>query len=85
LPYATAVALTRTAKRAQTKIRRNLPRRFIIRKKWVGKGVQIKPATKKRHVAVIFSRDEFMVRQEEGGIKRPKGRHIAVPGSGIRA
>ena len=85
LPYATAVALTRTAKRAQTKVRRNLPRRFTIRNQWVSKGILIKPATKKKPEAVVYSRDDFMVRQEEGGAKRPKsGRHIAVPGSGTK-
>lgn len=80
LPFATARALTWLAMDVQKEERRELPRRFTIRNTWVAKGIRIKPAKKTRLVAEVYSRDDFMERQEEGGTKRPKqGQHLAVP------
>lgn len=82
LPFAAALASTRTAGRAQTKIRRNLPRRFTIRNKWVQSGIRVKPAKKTdpRPRAVVWSRDDFMYLHEEGGVKKPvDGKALAVP------
>ncbi|MCB9725375.1 MAG: phage tail protein [Spirochaetaceae bacterium] len=89
IPYATAVALTRTAQAAQKAIRAGLPNRFKIRNDFIERGVRIQPATKSRPEAAVYwrapggaSRREFaysLARQETGGVKRPKRRHLALP------
>lgn len=79
LPFANARALTWTASDAQKAIRRELPRRFIIRNNYVSKGIRIEKATKANQAAKVGSVDEFMERQDKGGTKRPKGRHVAIP------
>ena len=83
LPYASALGLTRIAKRAQTKVKRNIPRRFIMRKKWIQTGIRINPATKQQLWSRVYSRDDFMALQETGGIKRPQRRALSIP-VGIR-
>lgn len=83
IPFATALALTRTAQDVQAEIRRQLPQRFTIRNSWVSKGIVISKATKRQLYAIVRSRDDFMVLQETGGTKAPRGRHLAVP-QGIR-
>ena len=79
LPFATARALTWTAKDAQTKVRGELPKRFTIRNSWVSRGIQIVPAKLHNLEAEVGSRDKFMKRQEEGGTRYPLGKHIAIP------
>lgn len=78
IPFATALALTRTAQDVQSEIRRQLPQRFVIRNNWVAKGIVISKATKRQLYAIVRSRDDFMVRQETGGTKTGSG-SIAVP------
>lgn len=82
-PFATAVALTRTAKDAQKTLRHDLARQFTIRDHWTEKGIRIRPARKAdwpRQVAAVGSRDQYMARQASGGIKRGRGgRRVAVP------
>jgi hypothetical protein len=68
-PFATALALTRTAQDAQAEIRRQLPSRFTIRTPWVAKGVRYKPANKQNLTAVVYDVDPFMRIQETGGEK----------------
>lgn len=89
LPFAQALALTRTAQAAQRKIKGGLPGRFNIRNNFVERGVRIKAATKRKTEAVVFWRApggasrrgfaEALARQETGGIKRPAKRTIALP------
>lgn len=78
-PFATAKTLTQVAKMAQNKVRRAARRRFTLRSKWVETGIRIKPATKKNPIAYVGSRDEFMIRQELGGTKRPARKTLAIP------
>ncbi len=81
LPYATALALTRTAQDAQAEIKRGLPRRFKLRNRWVEQGIRVKAARKgPAPEAVVHSRDGFMFLQEVGGTKLPHGRALAIPG-----
>jgi hypothetical protein len=79
LPFATALALTRTAQAAQERVRNELPSHFTIRNSWVSKGILIERAEKKTLEATIFSRDDFMILQEKGGTKLPRGRSLSVP------
>lgn len=81
IPFATVGALNSTAFAAQREIKRQLPRKFILRNRWTESGVQVRKANKRNMTAtVLMGRGrEYMARQEEGGIKRPHGQHLAVP------
>lgn len=90
VPFATAVALTKTAQAAQKKIQEEIPNRFRVTKKWWLKqqptGVKIEPATKKRLWARVFTKAYFADLQEEGGTKKPtRGSRLAVPTERVRA
>lgn len=78
-PFASALALTKTAQDVQLDERRDLSQNFVLRNNWVSQGVRIKAATKANLEAAVFQRDDFMVLQAEGGTKRPRGRSLAVP------
>jgi len=82
VPFATALALTWTAADAQAAVRDALPGKFTIRNTWVDKGIRILPAHKAswpNMSARIYSRDDFMARQEFGGVKVPRGHDLAIP------
>lgn len=79
IPFAMALALTRTSQDAQLEVRRGLRARFTIRNNWVERGILYKQARKDNLVASVFSRDDYMVLQEKGGAKRPRGSSVAVP------
>lgn len=81
LPYASAVAVTRTAWDAQKAIVAEMPSRFTLRRDWILKGVMVIPATKNNLRAVVYDRDKFMVKQETGGVQvNLNGRkYLAVP------
>lgn len=87
MPFARAKALTMTAQDAQADVRASLYERFTIRRPWVPGGIRITAA--KKHDAVPFaevgSRDEFMLKQETGGVKGPAPgkRTVAIP-AGVR-
>lgn len=78
-PFARALALTRTAQAAQNEVRDKLGEKFIIRGKWVPGGIRIQKADKNDATpsAIVGSKDEFMARQETGGVKRGDG--MGVP------
>lgn len=80
IPFATALALTRTAQDIQSEVRRGLPQRFTLRNDWVRKGIRIERAEKRNLQAKVYTKDDFMVLQETGGSKTPiDGKSIAVP------
>lgn len=80
LPFATALALTRTAVAYNEHARAQLGQKFTIRSGWVGKGFRTRKATKRDLVAKAFHLDKFMALQEEGGDKTPLNRRtVAVP------
>jgi len=87
LPFATAVALTKTAQAGQARIRRELPDRFTIRNRFLERNVRIRAATKRRPEARVewrppASRSAFtsqLATQETGGTRRPRGRTLALP------
>jgi hypothetical protein len=85
VPFATALALTRTAHDAQRDVRDKLPQQFHIRRPWVPQGIRVEPARKDNLVARVYSRDSFMAWQETGG-RKPSGRHLmAVPVGRMRS
>ena len=83
LPFATALALTRTAQTAQSEIREDLPKHFKQRGSglsWISRGIGIEAAKKDHPEATVYSRDWFMLYQEEGGTKHPlTAAAMAVP------
>jgi hypothetical protein len=86
IPFAAALALTRTAQDAREEIKRELPSRFTIRTPWVAKGIRYTPATKRSLTATVSDIDPFMRIQETGGEKRSihrrvfdYGDYIAIP------
>lgn len=85
VPFAGALALTRTAAAIQGRVRGELPKRFILRNSWVSKGIRTTKATKRHLEATVYSRDEFMLQHERGGTKTPRsGAHLTIP-RGIRS
>jgi hypothetical protein len=83
IPFATARALTVTARDAQSDLRTEMPKRFTLRTSRVNKGIRITPATKGNLTAVVGSIDWFMRDQEVGGTRKASGHRIAVP-KGVR-
>ena len=80
LPFAEARTLTLTARDARDDVRKGLGNKFVLRSKWVERGIQSVSATKQLPVAMVGSRDWFMADQEEGGRRRPlTGMHRAAP------
>jgi hypothetical protein len=84
IPFATARALTWTAKEAQAAIQNQIPIIFkVSRKWWLAKqptGIKIRPATKIEPVAAVYTQAYFADLQERGGTKIPfKGRGLLVP------
>jgi hypothetical protein len=79
IPFATAVALTRTAIEARDAVRMQAKERFTIRTPWVLKGIQAKSADKRSLTAHVIARDDFMALQEEGGVKEARGKALGVP------
>jgi len=79
VPFATALALTRTAQDAQAQVRDEMPRRFTLRRRWLQSGIRIERATKRDLRAAVKSRDKMLTKHEFGGTKRPFRGHLAVP------
>lgn len=85
IPFATARALTWTAQEAQKQERRELPHLFTLRNNFLKNSVGITAATKTNWTSMVGFKTsagrstDFMELQEEGGIKTPRGRVIAIP------
>jgi len=84
MAFAVAKALTKTAVDVQREVQNNMPSRFIIRRPWVLKGIQVERATKQSLTATVYSRDKFMQLQEFGGTKNPLRNYIAIPTSMVK-
>jgi hypothetical protein len=80
VPFATAAALTDTAKDGQSGVQDSLSRRFTLRNNYVRSGIRITPATKATMMAVVGSLEPFMEKQETGGTKTARDHsRVAVP------
>lgn len=89
LPFATAVAATALAQRAQIAVRMSLGHNFTVRTPWISNGIRIERGEKRDWPAVravVGSVDWFMEAQETGKDRSPRpGRaHLSVPGSAVR-
>ena len=77
--FGAAVALTRVAKDAQAEVKRQLPRRFIIRTTRAAKGIRITPATKNRLGSKVRVLDRWLAQHEEGFVKTQKDHALSIP------
>lgn len=89
LPYATAIATTALAQRAQIAVRSSLSHSFETRSSWISRGIRIERGEMRDWPAVqsvIGSVDWFMESQETGEDREPRGgrKNLSVPGPGIR-
>lgn len=72
MPFAVARALTFTARESMEAVQASMPGRFTLRRNWVVKGIRYRPASKTKLTSYVYTKDEFMARQETGGIKTGK-------------
>lgn len=84
VPFAMSRAMNDTAIDAQTAVVGRAATVFNNRKKWWIKGsrrtgIRVDFSNKRNLVAAVYSNAYFADLQEEGGIKRPIGRKLAVP------
>lgn len=88
LPFALATTLTKVAQVSVERKHKQLPSLFMVRSKGVARGITMTRAEKKEWPntqSVVGSRDEFMVLQEIGGLKRPgSGSNVAIPTKAIQ-
>ncbi len=88
LPFAIALALTKTAEDVRNEIVTGLPGKFTLRNTWwrarTRYGFNVGVAKKHDHRAWVFTRAPWMGLQETGGIKTPRGKMIAIPTSNVR-
>lgn len=88
LPFAVALALTRTAQAIQEAEMNNISDKFTVRGTWLRKGgrfgVGITPATKHNLMAVVESRAPWLFQHEEGGERDPRHLHRYSPTQNIR-
>jgi hypothetical protein len=82
MPFATARALTSTAKLAQQNVARQLPSIFDRPTPFTRNAIGIQAATKTNLVARVFVKArqaEYLVLEETGGTRTPKGRGLVLP------
>lgn len=94
IPFASALALTRTAQAAQEEVRQHLGDTMLLRNKWTEKGVRFRPANKRTLEAEVGSMDPYMETQERGGVrtkgqgvprgKTSSGKSLAIPTKALR-
>ena len=82
-PFATAAALTDTARQARDDVRGRMSKHFKIRNEGVRRAVNFKAADKRDQEpeAIVHTEPwaEFLTFQVTGGVKRAKGGRVAVP------
>lgn len=86
VPFATALALTRTAGQGQDRVREELPKHFTLRNKFTEGSIRFKRAEKRdwpNCKAIVGTISPYLEIQEEGGDKTADGKAFAIP-KGIR-
>lgn len=88
LNYAAAVATTRAAKEGQAASISAIRGTFTTRSSWYQPsnqfGVKVKPATKDNLEAEVSTRAHWLALHETGGVKRPRGKYLAIPTANAR-
>jgi hypothetical protein len=82
IPFATALALTRTAQAGQAAVRENMAAAFILRNRFTQNQVRIAAAKKTDLEAAVYltHKADYMVLHETGGVKTPaRAAGVAVP------
>ena len=81
IPFAAAKTLTQIAQQSQAEVRKNIREKFFIRKKSGGfeSSIRIKPATKTKLTAEVYTFASFAALQQTGGLKQAKDGRLAIP------
>ena len=81
IPFVVAKTLTQIAQQSQQEVRKNIREKFFIRKKSGGfeSSIRIKPATKTKLTAEVYTMAAFAALQQTGGIKKAKDGRLAIP------
>lgn len=86
--FAAATALTAAAKEAQSASIKAVENTFTTRSQWYRPGnkfgVRVTPASKDSLTASVHTDAHWLELHETGGVKTPRGRHIAVPTRNVR-
>lgn len=78
IPFATMKALNDTAFDARAEIQRDLPQKFRLKNSWTQRHILVEKASKATLEAAVTAPD-YMRKQEEGGVVKPQGNHLATP------
>lgn len=89
IPFAVALALTSTAKDAQSEVQKSLEGAFTLRNNWHKPsnkfGIRVKTAKKTDLVASVHTEADWLELHEDGGTKTPtKGKELAIPTENVR-
>ncbi len=81
IPFAVAKTLTQIAQQSQAEVKKSIKEKFFIRKKSGGfeSSIRIKPATKTKLTAEVYTMAAFAALQQTGGIKKAKDGRLAIP------
>ena len=81
IPFAVAKTLTQVAQQSQAEVRQSIKEKFFIRKKSGGfeSSIRIKPATKTKLTAEVYTMAAFAALQQTGGVKKAKDGRLAIP------
>ena len=87
LNFALVRTYTKAAKAAQKAVQNSMPQRFVLRNNFVLNSIRTEAATKRNPVAIVFVptdkndkfNADFLLQHETGGMKKPKGKHLALP------
>ena len=87
LPYAISQSLNDMGYKVRNQTRAQMPSHFTIRRPWVINQVDVLSRSTKRDLSVTIGPKPaapFLNRQELGGVKLPRGKHVAIPTSLVR-
>lgn len=77
LPFATSVALNRTAVGARDEVRQNLPKRFRLRRSGATRGIQARMSSKRDLTATIFAPGWLSIHETGGRMQPTRSRLLA--------
>ncbi len=84
LPFATSLALNRTAAQARDRVRQKLPKQYKLNNGWTQRAVRVKPSNKINLLAQVEA-PGYLAKHETGETVRPtKSRLLASLAPGVR-